>query len=121
MSIVPAISVGILGPLIGCVHSSFARNYRLESLYENEREGAVKRRIITLIWHLPSLTWGALSLAVMAARLSGSGNMLVTILAMFIFAVSGMGNLWAHRRPFIGGVLLLATAALVATDWLANR
>jgi hypothetical protein len=121
MNIVPAIAVGVLGPLIGCVHSSYARKYQLGSFYENERDGAVKRRIIMLIWHLPSLTWAALALAVLAARLSGSGNVLVTIIALFIFAVSGAGNLWAHRRPFIGGVLLLATAALVATDWLVNR
>lgn len=120
MSMVPAIAVGILGPLIGCVHSSYARKYRLGSFYENERDGGAKRRIVMLIWHLPSLTWSALALAVLAARFSGSSNLLITVVAVFIFAVSGMGNLWAHRRPFIGGVLLLITAALVATDWLAN-
>lgn len=121
MSMLPAFAVGILGPLIGVIHSSFARKYRLASLYEDERDGAVKRRIVTLIWHLPSLTWATLALSVLTARLSGSGDMLITIVAMFIFTVSGAGNLWAHRRPFIGGVLLLITAALVATDWLANR
>jgi hypothetical protein len=104
MSMLPAFAVGILA-----------------SLYEDERDGAVKRRIVRLIWHLPSLTWGALALAVLSARLSGSGNTMVTIVAAFIFAVSGTGNLWAHRRPFIGGILLSITAALVATDWLANR
>ncbi len=120
MSALPAIAVGILGPLIGCVHSSFARKYRLGSFYENERDGKVKRRIVMLIWHLPSLTWTALALAVLAARLSGSNNLLVSMIATFIFAVSGAGNLWAHRRPFIGGILLLVTAALVLTDWCVN-
>jgi hypothetical protein len=120
MTMAPAVAVGILGPLIGVVHSSFAHKYGLESLYPNDRDGAVKRRIVMLIWHLPSLTWAALALAILVARLSSSGNMLVTAIAIFIFALSGVGNLWAHRRPFIGGILLIMTAALVVIDWATN-
>jgi hypothetical protein len=120
MSLIPAILVGVLGPLIGCIHSWFARRYRLGSLYEGERGGDVKRRIILLLWHLPSLTWALLSLAVLAARLLGHGDLLVTIVAASILAASGAGNLWATRRPFIGGILLLVTAALVVTDRLIN-
>lgn len=118
MSIVPAVVTALLGPLIGVVHSSFAKSYRLAGLYPNDD---VKRRIIALIWHLPSLTWTALALAVLTARFSGTSNPPLTIVAVLVFGASGAGNLWAHRKPFIGGVLLLFTAILVAMDWLSNH
>jgi hypothetical protein len=120
MNLIPAILVGVLGPLIGCIHSWFSRAYRLGSLYEGERGGAVKRRILLLLWHLPSLTWAMLALGVLVARLHGDGDIVVTVVAAVVFAVSGAGNLWATRRPFVGGILLLVTAALVLADRLVN-
>jgi hypothetical protein len=117
MSVLPAVAIAVLAALIGFVHSSFAKSYRLAGLYPNDD---VKRRIITLIWHLPSLTWSALALAILIARHSGTSNAPLTIVAVFVFGASGLGNLWAHKKPFIGGLLLLFTAILVAIDWLAN-
>lgn len=113
-----AIAVAILGPLIGIVHSSFAKSYDLAGLYPDSE---VKRRIIALIWHLPSMVWTALGLAILTARLSGAPNLPLTLVAVFVFGVSGTGNLWAHRKPFIGGILLLVTASLVSMDWMVNQ
>jgi hypothetical protein len=113
-------AVAVLGLLIGCLHSWFSRAYRLGSLYERERGRDVKRRIILLMWHLPSLTWALLGFAVLADRLSGRGDIVVTVVAGVIFTLSGVGNLWATRRPFFGGILLLVTAALVVADRVVN-
>jgi hypothetical protein len=107
----------VLGLFIGVVHSTFAKSYGLSGLYPGNDE---KRRIITLIWHLPSLTWAALALAILVARFMDVSNLPLTFVGFFVFGVSGAGNLWAHKKPFIGGVLLLVTAALVLIDWLAN-
>jgi hypothetical protein len=112
-----AIAVAVLGPLIGVVHSSFARSYGLSALYPDSDE---KRRIINLIWHLPSLVWSALALAILMARLLGNAGLPLTLVAVFVFGVSGIGNLWAHKKPFIGGVLLLVTCLLVSMDWWVN-
>jgi hypothetical protein len=118
MTIGYAITAAILGPIIGIIHSSFGRSYGLAELYPDDN---VKRRIITLIWHLPSMVWAALALAILTARLTGVANLPLTLAAVFVFGVSGAGNLWAHRKPFIGGILLLITASLVSMDWLANQ
>jgi hypothetical protein len=121
MTLIPAIAVALLGPLIGIVHSSFAGKYQLGTLYPNDAIGVVKTRIIVLIWHLPSMIWAALAFALLAARLGSGGNGLVTMLATFTYAVSGGGNLWAHRKPFVGGILLLVTAVLTVADWIINQ
>jgi hypothetical protein len=112
-----AVAVAVLGPLIGLVHSSFAKSYGLAVLYP---DSDVKRRIIMLIWHLPSLVWAALALAILMARLSGSANLPMTLVAVFVYGISGLGNLWAHKKPFIGGVLLIFSGLLVSMDWIVN-
>jgi hypothetical protein len=117
MTLAYAVAAAVLGPVIGVVHSSFAKSYELNGLYP---DNDVKRRIIILIWHLPSLTWSALALAILAARLSGGANLPLTAVAIFVFGISGTGNLWAHRKPFIGGILLLVTMSLILLDWFAN-
>lgn len=113
-----AIAAAILAPLIGLVHSSFSRSYGLAELYP---ASDVKRRIITLIWHLPSLTWSALAFAILATRISGTPNLPLTAATIFVFSASAIGNLWAHQKPFIGGILLVVVATLVAMDWLFNQ
>jgi hypothetical protein len=112
-----AIGAAILGLLIGVVHSSFARSYGISALYTDDQE---KRRIIGLIWHLPSLTWAALTLAVLTARMMSISNLPLTLVTLFIFGVSGVCNIWAHKRADIGGVLLLVTGSLISMDWLGN-
>jgi ABC-type phosphate transport system permease subunit len=116
-----AISVAFLCVAIGAIHSWFAGQYQLGKLYADDTGRAVKRRIVTLIWHLPSITWSLLGLAVLLARLTGQSSIILTGLATTIIGFSGAGNLWAHRKPFFGGLLLLATAGLVVLDWIVNQ
>ncbi len=53
------------------------------------------------------------------ARLNG-GDGLVSIIAATMFAISGLANVTALKRPFIGGLLLMAMAGLVAADWFVS-
>jgi hypothetical protein len=113
-----AMAAAILGLIIGIAHSSFANSFQLSSLYP---ENDVNRRIIGLIWHIPSLTWAALGIAIFVARGQGLPSLPLSVIAVLVFSVSGLGNLWAVRKPFIGGILLLLAAFCVAMDWLVFR
>jgi hypothetical protein len=82
--------------VISVVHWSFAKSYGLAGLYPDSDP---KPRIINLIWHLPSFTWSALALAILMARISGSANLPLTAIAIFVFGISGTGNLWRIESP----------------------
>lgn len=113
-----AITAAILGPIVGIAHSSFSKSFELDRLYPGKD---VNRRIIGLIWHIPSLTWASLGLAILAARLIDQPSLPLTVVAVAVFGLSGIGNLWAVRGPFIGGILLLVAALCVSLDWLVAR
>jgi hypothetical protein len=110
-----AIAAAILGPIIGIAHSSFAKSFQLATLYPGND---VNRRIIGLIWHIPSLTWASLGLAILAARLLDQASLPLSLVAITVYGLSGAGNLWAVRKPFIGGFLLLLTGLCALMDWL---
>jgi hypothetical protein len=78
------------------------------------------RRVMRLVFHLPSAAWAVLGVAVVAARLSG-GNGLLSLVAALLFAISGIGNLTALRRLHFGGLMLVAAAGLTAADWAVHR
>jgi hypothetical protein len=66
---------------------------------------------------MPSLAWAVLGLGVLAGRLEG-GNQLLSIVALIVFAASGIGNLAALGRPHFGGLILLGAAAMTLADLL---
>jgi hypothetical protein len=119
MTILSAL-VAILSVAIGVAHSAIGEKMLLGPLYLEHQTGALRTRpmqaILRAVWHLPSLAWALVGLTVFAARLSG-GIGLVSLLAVVFFAVSGLANLAALRRPHIGGILLLCAAALASMDW----
>ena len=53
----------------------------------------------------------------LAGRLEG-GNRLLSIIAVIVFAASGIGNLAALGRPHFGGLILLGAAAMAVADLL---
>jgi hypothetical protein len=69
------------------------------------------RADIRAVFHMPSIAWAVLGIAVLAARIQG-GNPLLGIVAAIIFTSSGIGNLAALRRPHFGGLMLLGAAGL---------
>ena len=71
--------------------------------------------VIVAIAHIPSLAWAGLGIAVLLNRLQ-SGSDLLPIIAATIFALSGVANIAALRRPHPGGVILLAMAFATIAD-----
>lgn len=116
MNLAYSVTGFLLACAVAALHSTFARHYRLERLYQDEASGTEKRRIMKVVWHLPSLLWIVAAALVLTGRLTSQPSALLSLLAIFIFAAAGIGNLWAHRRPFIGGLLLLSIAGLIGAD-----
>jgi hypothetical protein len=81
---------------------------------------AQARAVMRVVFHLPSVIWAIIGLAVFVARLSG-GNALLSAVAVAIFAISGLGNLAALRKPHFGGLMLLAAAGLTFADWAVHE
>ena len=119
MSLALAAAVAILGIAAAIGHSVISERAILGPLFAGERVGILKSRaqraIIRAVFHLPSIAWAVLGIAVLVGRLEG-GNRLLDIVAAIIFACSGIGNLIALRRPFPGGLILLAGAGLTLGD-----
>jgi hypothetical protein len=116
-----AAAAAVLG-LAGAIgHSVVGDRQILGPLYAGNPGGVLKSRrtraILRAVFHMPSLAWAVLGLGVLAGRLEG-GNQLVSIIALIVFAVSGVGNLAALRRPHFGGLILLGAAVMTLADLL---
>ena len=90
----------------------------LGPIYAGNPGGVLKSRrtraVIRAVFHMPSIAWAVLGIAVLAARIQG-GNPLLGMVAAIIFTVSGIGNL-AALRPHFGGLMLLGAAGLTLAD-----
>jgi hypothetical protein len=119
MTVAVAAGVAILGIATAVGHSVISERTILGPLYAGSPGGILKSRatraIIRAVFHMPSLAWAVLGIAVLVARLDG-GNSLLSIVAAILFAVSGVGNLAALRRLHFGGLMLVGAAALTLAD-----
>ena len=119
MTIAFAAGAAILGIATAIGHSLISERKILGPLYAGNPGGVLKSRrtraVIRAVFHMPSMAWAVLGIAVLAARIEG-GNPLLSIVAATIFTGSGIGNLAALRRPHIGGLMMLGAAALTLTD-----
>ena len=100
-------------------HSLISERKILGPLYAGNPGGVLKSRrtraVIRAVFHMPSIAWAVLGIAVLAARIQ-RGNPLLSIVAAIIFTASGIGNLAALRRPHFGGLMLLGAAGLTLAD-----
>ena len=123
MTIAFAAGAALLGIAGAVGHSVIGERTIFGPLYAGTPVGILRSRptraIIRAVFHLPSVVWAVLGIAVLVAHIEG-GNRLLDIVAVIVFAVSGIGNLAALRRPHFGGLLMLAAAALTLAD-LAGR
>jgi len=121
MNLVFAAGVAILGILTAVGHSVISERAILGPLFASTPAGILKSRatqaIIRAVFHMPSVMWAVVGVAVLVARFEG-GNQLLSIVAAILFAASGIGNLMALRRPHFGGLMLVAAAALTMADLL---
>ena len=119
MTIAFAAGAAILGIATAIGHSLISERKLLGPLYAGNPGGILKSRptraIIRAVFHMPSMAWAVLGIAVLAARIEG-GNPLLSIVAATIFTGSGIGNLAALRRLHIGGLMMLGAAALTLAD-----
>ncbi len=119
MGLVIAVVVALLGAVAGTAHSALGERYYFRKLALEDQRGVLAPRyarpVIRAVWHLPSVTWAVLGIAVLAARLQG-GDLLISVVAAVLFAASGAANLMALRMPHFGGLLLLAASALAVAD-----
>lgn len=123
MSIVFAAGAAALGLAAATGHSWLGEHKIFRPLYAGTPGGILASRatrdVIRAVFHIPSLTWAVLGLAVLAARFEG-GSAPLSVAAALVFAGSGIGNLAALRRPHFGGLILLAAAGLTLIDWGAH-
>lgn len=123
MTILLAAMVAVLSLVVAVAHSSIGERRIFRPLSGETQTGALRdpstRAVVRAVWHLPSVAWALLGVGVLVARLDG-GDGLVSILAATLFGVSGLANVTALRRPFIGGLLLMAMAGLVAAEWFVS-
>jgi hypothetical protein len=119
MTIAIAAGAAALGIACAIGHSLSSERKLLRPLYAEPRTRLFAARsardITRMVFHIPSMAWVVLGIAVLVARIEG-GNQLLSIAAAIIFAGSGIGNLAALRRPHIGCLLMLGAAALTLAD-----
>jgi hypothetical protein len=124
MTVVFAAGVAALSIVGAVAHSVISERKFLRPLFAEPRTGLFASRsaraITRGIFHMPSMVWAVLGIAVLAARIEG-GNQLLSIVAAIIFTASGLGNLTALRRPHIGGLMILGAAALTLADLMLSR
>jgi len=115
--------VAVLGLVVAIGHSVLSERVILGPLYRERTDGllAVRatRDIVRVVFHVPSLAWAGLGIAVLLNRMQ-SGSDLLPVTAAVIFALSGAGNLAALRRPHPGGILLLVMAVAAIADLWFN-
>ena len=112
--LVYAIIVAVLGLVVAVAHSVLGEKVILGPLYREQTSGLLAARatrdVIRAVFHVPGL-----GIAVLVNRLQ-SGSDLLPVTAAIIFALSGIGNLAALRRPHPGGLILLAMAIATIAD-----
>ena len=118
-----AIFAAILGVIVGIAHSVLGERVLLGPLYKEPSTGVLANRssrdIIRAVFHIPTIAWAGLGIAVLVNRLQ-DGSDLLPFTAAIIFVLSGIGNLAALRRPHPGGLILLAMAAASLADIYFN-
>ena len=99
--LVYAIIVAVLGLVVAVAHSVLGEKVILGPLYREQTSGLLAARatrdVIRAVFHVPSLAWAGLGIAVLVNRLQ-SGSDLLPVTAAIIFALSGIGT------PVLGAV-----------------
>jgi hypothetical protein len=117
-----AITTAVLGIIVAIAHSVLSERVLLGPLFRERSDGMLAseptRNIIRAVFHMPSLAWSALGIAVFFNRLQ-EGSDLLPITVIVVLAISGIGNFAALRRPHPGGIILLVMAGATLADiWI---
>ena len=117
------IASGMLGIATGFGHSLLGERNVLRPLFAEDASAFLRkgrmRELFRGVWHLPSLAWAILGVALVQAGLAGAGNA-VAATAGTIFALSGLANWMALRSFHIGGTMAVAAGCLAFAGILAG-
>lgn len=109
------IASGLLGIATGFGHSLLGERNVLRPLFAEDASAFLRRgrmrELLRGVWHLPSLAWVVLGLALVLTGLDGvPGTVAAT--AGTIFVLSGVANWMVLRSFHIGGAMAVATGCL---------
>jgi len=116
MTSVFLIASGLLGIATGTGHSLLGERNVLRPLFAEDasaflRKGRV-RELLRGVWHLPSLAWVVLGLALVQTGFAGGAPDTIAAAAGAIFVLSGVAN-WVTLNSFhIGGTMAVAAGCL---------
>lgn len=113
-----------LAILTAIAHSFLSERLFLIPLREREAEqgirGEVGIRLTTLMFHFPSILWVAMGVSLLLLDAEQAGYREILVMYGLLYAMSGVGNLWATRKIHPGGILLLSISGLIFST-LATR
>lgn len=107
-----------LAILTAMAHSYLSERLVLRPLRREAVEGSVlsfevAKRLAAAMFHLASLCWVGMAVSLLLLDSDAGGYRGTLLIFAGIYAVSGIGNFWAVRRPHPGGIMLLSTSALI--------
>ncbi len=91
----------------------FLRPLRSETLTAGTFSDDRAKRLVTAMFHLPSVFWVAMGVSLLVLQPGVGGYRETLQIYAAIYALSGVGNFWAVGKPHPGGILLLTTSALI--------
>jgi ABC-type phosphate transport system permease subunit len=119
-----AAATAVLATTTGVFHSMIGEKTIFAPLEKEEHAGVLNsqrtRSLVRLIWHMPSITWVTIGFGIFVARLN-KGNTLLSAVAIVLFAVPTIGNLYAYKRLARGNIALALTTSLVLLDLVLNQ
>lgn len=89
------------------------RPLRAETIPGSVVSGTSRQRLVSAMFHLPSIFWFGLAVSMLLMDPEASSSRSTLLVYATLFALSGIGNFWALSSPHPGGFMLLATAALI--------
>lgn len=112
-------AIATLSLLTAAGHSWLGEARIFGPLYAQPHQGVLTSRamrdVIKAVFHLPSIAWAALGIALFVN--AGAPNAPLYVAAIIVFAASGLGNLISLRMLHPGGLMMLAAAALTSIQF----
>lgn len=125
MTLLFPVAAGMLGIAAGFAHSYLGERKILWRLFAEGNSQALQRgrtrELIRAVWHIPSLAWIVLGLALVHSGFEGRADNILAVVAGAIFVSSGVANWIALKSVHIsGGILIVAgllSFASIAADF----
>ena len=91
----------------------YLRPLRAETGADSVFSNDASKRLVTAMFHSPSLCWLGLAISMLLLEPACGGYVETLLCYAGIFGISGLGNFWATGRPHFGGIMLLSASGLI--------